>query len=366
MDTAARQMGAFWQLRELIYEVASQTEHRGRNQATPDETRIANAYYAAYSYASQPYLYIQNSPSHPDKPKWHKMHAFYETDPGFFDEVLKRFCSPAFRTAVYKATGRLRPGDPPPVVWSSAPAPSGAEAYLAQGYKYLDANEYAKALEAFQKAIALKPSASDACLSLGFCYYQLKQYQNALPAFQQAVRLKPNDNANHFWAGVTYYNLEQYPKALAELQESVRLKPKDSDNHYWIGEIQANDCINTRRLCLLFARHYASSLMIRTPPKEWVLPIYISTNIQMRQRLFSGPFVWNPAMSTPIGFLALPTSQWARKKMRSSLQSAPKTRCGVAGTGALREDQKMKSGHKRNSRITTKPRERASFVFLRV
>ena len=62
MDTAARQAGAFAQLRQIIYDLAL-SQRRDRNEVTSDEKRLADAYYAAAYYASQP---IEKSLSNSD------------------------------------------------------------------------------------------------------------------------------------------------------------------------------------------------------------------------------------------------------------------------------------------------------------
>ena len=84
MDTAARRMGAFWQLMQVVQELAGQRLYR--NQLTPDEGRLLGLYRLGYSTAEQPYAHIPRSPSHPDKEKWFRMHSFYETDPGLLED----------------------------------------------------------------------------------------------------------------------------------------------------------------------------------------------------------------------------------------------------------------------------------------
>ena len=111
MDTAARRMGAFWQLMQIIQELAGQRLYR--NQLTPDEGRLIGQYRLGYSTAEQPYAHIPRSPSHPDKEKWFKAHTFYENDPGFRDELLNKFFTEEFRAAYYRVTGRPRQGNRP-------------------------------------------------------------------------------------------------------------------------------------------------------------------------------------------------------------------------------------------------------------
>ncbi|MDQ3815981.1 MAG: tetratricopeptide repeat protein, partial [Armatimonadota bacterium] len=234
MDTAARQMGAFWQLLQVIQELAGQRFYR--NQLTPDENRIMGQYRLGYSTAEKPYAHIQNSPSHPDKPKWYQMHAFYETDPGFLDEVLQKFLSAEFRDAYYKATGKQPPSKPTPSQPAnpqpsqptktppSASAGGSAEDYFAQGDKYLKAKNYTAAVEAYKKSISLRPSAN-AYDGLGLTYLAMEQPENAVVAFQQAVRLEPNSASVQLDLGLAYMKMKQYENAIAPLRAAVRLKP---------------------------------------------------------------------------------------------------------------------------------------------
>ena len=106
MDTAARRMGAFWQLQEIIKTLSGL--RWTRNQLTPDEGRLVGQYRLGYSNAEQPYSYIAKTPSHPDKAKWFNAHTFYEADEGFRDEIIERFLSPALREQFFRVKGETR------------------------------------------------------------------------------------------------------------------------------------------------------------------------------------------------------------------------------------------------------------------
>lgn len=103
MDTAARKAGAFFQLRQIIYDLAL-SQRRDRNEVTPDEKRLADGYYVAAYYAGQP---IEKSLSEQDKPKWVKLQGRYSIDPAFREQLFKQLFSASFRTAYFKATGEM-------------------------------------------------------------------------------------------------------------------------------------------------------------------------------------------------------------------------------------------------------------------
>jgi hypothetical protein len=97
-DTAARQAAVFWQLREMLYDIAL-SQHRDRNSVTPDEKRLADAYYTARYYA---FLPIEKDKatriSTPEgRLKFFALNNLGD-NPGIKEEIIKRFFSPALAT----------------------------------------------------------------------------------------------------------------------------------------------------------------------------------------------------------------------------------------------------------------------------
>lgn len=252
MDTAARQMGACWQLRQVVYDLAWATERRGRNKLTPDETRLVSDYDTGYFLASQPYLPIQNTPSHPERKKWHELHSLYEGDEAFLDELLHKLTPAEFRTGYYKTTGKQPPAraattaapsaqpKSQPSATSSAPVtggkPSQLTAYQNEGQQFYKAKDYERALESFKKALALDPSLADSHFFVGSCYQKLKQFEKALASFQEAYRLSP-DAVSAAEIALCLSHLGQMEKSIATYQEAIRLNPKDSTSYAELGRI---------------------------------------------------------------------------------------------------------------------------------
>lgn len=132
------------------------------------------------------------------------------------------------RTAQAPPSRRAQPGPPG----------ASAEAGAAEGLKYYRAKDYARAVEAYKRALALRPNPQLAVVifkNTGMAYMDLKQYDNAVAAFREAVRLMPNDWDTRFGLGWALHMAGQYPDALTTLQEAVRLNPKHGNYHYWIG-----------------------------------------------------------------------------------------------------------------------------------
>lgn len=236
MDTAARQMGAFWQLREMIVKLAGPRFYRS---PTSDENRLIGQYNQAYNAISQPYA------SYPDRPKWYQMHALYETDDGFLDQLLQKFFPAEFRTAYYRATGKQPPtqakSGQPSVAAGSQPGGSKvtkADLLIATGFQWEKAKNYKVAISAYKDAIALQPNSKTAALAqkqIGMIYNTLESYQDAVPFLRESLRIDPNQHIASKELGFAYYKLKQYPNALAAFGQATRLKPDYAGAHYFLG-----------------------------------------------------------------------------------------------------------------------------------
>lgn len=110
LDTAARQMGVFWQLMELINVLAGPRFQS--MEFTPDEERVKEKYYEAWQW----FQYKERAPPPQDEPRWNKLVELYSNDPGFLDELMKRFLTPEIRVGYYRATGKK-----PPAAGSASP-----------------------------------------------------------------------------------------------------------------------------------------------------------------------------------------------------------------------------------------------------
>jgi hypothetical protein len=104
VDTAARQQEAFWLLNQMITEVA------GPRFDNDELTKAEEDLRSLYGEAFQWYQYKERAPSPQDQPRANKLLEFYEKDPGFLDDLLKRFFTPAFRAGYYRTTKKQPPG----------------------------------------------------------------------------------------------------------------------------------------------------------------------------------------------------------------------------------------------------------------
>ncbi|HVY70183.1 MAG TPA: FG-GAP-like repeat-containing protein [Verrucomicrobiae bacterium] len=88
------------------------------------------------------------------------------------------------------------------------------------GKAYLDNNEAAKAIETFQKAVALDGSQPDAHLNLANSYLLAGQAEEALKEAGEALRLDPGSAAALYVAGCANLRLARYDLAVQALQQA--------------------------------------------------------------------------------------------------------------------------------------------------
>jgi tetratricopeptide (TPR) repeat protein len=127
--------------------------------------------------------------------------------------------------------------DPPmPTPRSSAGAPTTAEEHYNQGLKRQKEGQYAKAIEAYKRAVQLKPDFAEAYNNLGYSYRMGGDFDRAIAAYNEALRLNPNLATAHEYLGKAYLGKgmrreaeEQYrilqtlnPTMAAELLEQIR------------------------------------------------------------------------------------------------------------------------------------------------
>ncbi|MGH9945884.1 MAG: tetratricopeptide repeat protein [Pyrinomonadaceae bacterium] len=206
-----------------------------------DGTRIRRQYLdALQTYDAVAYPLLRGNES-----RWRELQDTYRRDPVFGDDLLKRFFTADLRAEYYKWSGSQPPAasvatQPPSgaeqtntktTTPTNTPANGSAKDYYNQGKKYYEAKDYAKAVEAFKKVIALEPSA-DRYKVLALSYANLNQYPEAVAAIQQAIRFDSNDYQNPQLLGIFFIRMGQYEKAIAPLNEAIRLKPNETDAPY--------------------------------------------------------------------------------------------------------------------------------------
>ena len=93
-----------------------------------------------------------------------------------------------------------------------------ASAYVKRGHAYSELEQYAKAIQDFDKAIELGQQDEQVYFYRGHAYSELKQYAKAIQDFDKAIELHSKDAFDHANRGrtYTYSELKQYAKAIQD------------------------------------------------------------------------------------------------------------------------------------------------------
>ncbi len=254
VETAARQMGAFLQLKKIIEDAAGPRFFSRTNGLTPDELRIRQGYYTAYYQISQ------------SKPEYKTLSAMrgYDISPQFRDELFHRYFSAAFlaeyqnaneaanartqaRLAADRAAAqasiaasggvnppRYAPPQPPaaqPTEKIASFVRADAEKWIRDGTAARDKKDYSTAVADFQQAIKADPRVVEGYLGLGLAYYDQEQYEKAKDAFETYVTLdipdpKPDEPAAYILMGASYEKLKRWDEAADAFREAIRQNPE--------------------------------------------------------------------------------------------------------------------------------------------
>lgn len=84
--------------------------------------------------------------------------------------------------------------------------PNNAETWTQLGHAYFDTNQPAKAIEAYNKSLAIIPGNVPVLVDLGVMYRRNSQFDKAIEVFDQALELQPGFEQALFNKGVVLYN----------------------------------------------------------------------------------------------------------------------------------------------------------------
>jgi tetratricopeptide (TPR) repeat protein len=107
-------------------------------------------------------------------------------------------------------------------------APQRADLHAALGESYLQSDRMGKAVEEFDKVIAIGPSAQAYAL-LGLSYQRLGRFEEAKQNFQQGLKLDPHNLGCLFNLGLIAERQGDAAGAEAKFQEVLRLNPNYAD-----------------------------------------------------------------------------------------------------------------------------------------
>ena len=104
--------------------------------------------------------------------------------------------------------------------------PANRELYVALGNACFDAHLHERAIQAYEKALAMNAKDADVLTDVGIMYREAGAFDTALERFRQAQAVDPAHINAAFNEGVVlYYDLQRKPEALARWQRLLEANP---------------------------------------------------------------------------------------------------------------------------------------------
>lgn len=107
------------------------------------------------------------------------------------------------------------------------------DAFLEDGFKRIDIDDYKGAIEVFNKVLQLDSDSVAAFLGRGISYFTLGKYKLAITDFEQVLKLSPELAYGYFFQGVTRLAIEDKSGGVADLQKAADLAKQQGDQELY-------------------------------------------------------------------------------------------------------------------------------------
>jgi len=133
--------------------------------------------------------------------------------------------------------------------------PKNYQAYYWRGRVYSKVNRLKEALNDFQMVIKLKSDYVAAYDNLGWLYMQAEEYDKSIDYLSKSLELKPNEGWAHYTRGLCYYQKGDLQKALKDIKTSCSLGYKKGCQAYkeYRDEMSRYDSTSRRAGIMLFS-----------------------------------------------------------------------------------------------------------------
>ncbi len=117
-------------------------------------------------------------------------------------------------------------------------APKMAELHALNGQIYAQRGEYMQAIEAFDRALAIKSDLPDLNFFAGMAYLRQSKFDEALARFEQELKRDPQHIQARYHIAYIAILKDQKDKAYPLLQDVIRMDPYHADALYELGKMQ--------------------------------------------------------------------------------------------------------------------------------
>ena len=104
--------------------------------------------------------------------------------------------------------------------------PGNFQAWVALGNEYFDSNQFMDAIEAYDKALAIKPDSPDVLTDQGVMFKRLGWFDRAIDNFSKASQIDPSHATSIYNIGIVYrYDLQDFAKAEEAWTKFLEVNP---------------------------------------------------------------------------------------------------------------------------------------------
>jgi len=107
------------------------------------------------------------------------------------------------------------------------------------GRFYYTAEEYNKALEAYEFALAINADHPGSILMTAHCYFKIENFEKSSEYYERYEKIDPTSGITVFFTGLCYFNLKNYEKCIQKLKDALNinkeLAPETIDIYTYIA-----------------------------------------------------------------------------------------------------------------------------------
>lgn len=104
--------------------------------------------------------------------------------------------------------------------------PNNLQALISIGNAYFDANQYNKAIDAYQRALKIDPKNADVRTDMGIMYRSIKNYDSAVREFRQGAKDNPTHINSRFNLAIVLQNdKKDIPGAILAWEDFLKVEP---------------------------------------------------------------------------------------------------------------------------------------------
>lgn len=103
------------------------------------------------------------------------------------------------------------------------------------GQRAQQAGDYSKAVEEYQKVLAIMPRTAEVYASLGLVYNAENKFSESAQTLRMAYNLKPGLAGVSLYLGIDLVKLNQAPVAIRYLKEALRIEPENKQAWLWLS-----------------------------------------------------------------------------------------------------------------------------------